>query len=595
MMALFQLNRLASPLDEQQLVTLKTALTDLSSSQMAWVSGYLAGLGAAGAPAPVPTRDSATGLTILYGSQTGNARSVAEQLGGQALAMGLGARVVSATDFRPRGLSKERVLLLVVSTQGEGEPPESALELHAFLNGKRAPRLEQLRYAVLGLGDSSYEFFCQAAVAFDERLAELGARRLESLRCCDLVYETDANAWSSNALEAVSELTRERGAEVVAFPGVRLGAATRSRKDHPYIATLLENRRITTNDSASDVHHLALAIDPRALSYEPGDSLGVWFRNDPGLVDEILAACALDGDSSVVLNGKALALRRALSERLELTQLHPTVAAGWGQLVGSEALQDLSKDACALRTYSAERQFIDLLAEHPGRVDAASVAGLLRPLQPRLYSIASSQAEYEDEVHLTVCALHYPARGRVHKGAASGYLCERLGEEEPLQVYVVENPVFRLPDDGDVPVIMVGAGTGVAPFRAFLQQRGANGDAGRNWLIFGNRHFQRDFLYQLEWQAQRKAGLLDKVSLAFSRDTQDKRYVQHRLKEQGAEIYRWLQEGAHFYLCGSTGMGREVQEALVDLVAREACLSEEAARDSIENLRREGRYQRDLY
>jgi sulfite reductase (NADPH) flavoprotein alpha-component len=595
-MALSRLNALASPLDDQQLVDLQRVLTDLSSEQVAWVSGYLAGLGGGLAPAAASQTAMPRRLTILYGSQTGNARSVADSLGERALAQGFDAGVLSMADFKPRDLAKELAILVVVSTQGEGEPPESALDLYSFLNGKRAQRLEDLRYAVLGLGDSSYELFCQAAVDFDERLAALGAQRLAPLQCCDIVYEEEAKSWSAKVLARVGDLMTERGAEIVALPGVRLGSAAKYDKDTPYVATLLEKHCITTDDAVAVVSHVVLRIDPAALRFEPGDSLGVRFRNSSELIDEILAATGADGAESVVLaSGEPMDLRRALSERLELTQLHPAVAEAWAYLVGSERLKELSKDAAELRAYAGERQLIDLLADYPGRVDAASLAGLLHPLRPRLYSIASSQAEIEDEVHLTVSRVSYEAHGRAHSGAASGYLSERLAEEDPLDIYVVENPAFRLPKDGNVPLILIGAGTGIAPYRAFLQQRAANGDRGRNWLIFGNRHFHRDFLYQLDWQAYRKGGLLDRVSLAFSRDGKDKRYVQHRLQEEGTEILRWLNDGAHVYVCGSTRMGQEVQGALVDLIGRGAGLDVEVAAEFLDNLRQEGRYRRDLY
>jgi len=594
-MALSQLNALASPLDEQQLVNLQSVLSGLSSEQVAWVGGYLAGLGATPMPCTASKTATSRALTVLYGSQTGNARSVADSLGASALAQGLDARVLSMADYKPRDLVKERALLIVVSTQGEGEPPESALELHAYLSGRRAPRLEDLRFAVLGLGDSSYEHFCQAAVDFDERLAALGAGRMVPLQRCDLVYEQEAGSWGDAVLKRVSEITTERGAEVVTLPGVRLGSVARYDKDAPYTATLLEKRRITTDDAVADVRHMALGIDPTDLRFEPGDSLGVRFRNAPELVDEILLATGADGGASIVLSGEAITLRQALAERLELAQLHPAVAKGWANLVHAERLKELAKDATELRAYVAEHRLVDLLKDYPGRVEAASFAELLNPLQPRLYSIASSQAEIEDEVHLTVSKVGYQARGRRWTGAASGYLSERLDEGDPLDVYVVENPAFRLPKDGNIPLIMIGAGTGIAPFRAFLQQRAANGDGGRNWLIFGNRHFHRDFLYQLDWQRYRKAGFLDRVSLAFSRDGAQKHYVQHRLRDEGAEIYRWLSAGAHVYVCGSTAMGQEVQRVFADLIAREAGLGPEAARGSVEKLRREGRYQRDLY
>lgn len=593
-MALSQLNTLTSPVDDRHLRALQTALADLSPTQIAWVSGYLAGISGVGASV-AEEAESAGRLTILYGSQTGNARSVAELLGERAKESGLEAQAISMGDYNPRKLAGERWVLLVVSTHGEGEPPESAYGLHAFLHSKRAPRLEQLHYAVLGLGDSSYEQFCRAAADFDARLAELGGQRLMPRRCCDVDYQADAKLWSVTALDKVTDLTSKRQADVVTLPGVRLDHTPSPGKDNPYATTLHENRQVTSDDAVGDVRHLVLATDPRVLRYSPGDSLGVWFRNDPSLADAVLAAVKVGGETPISLGGQTLGLREALIERLELTQLHPAVVRGWSELAGADALKGLAADDARLRAYARARQFIDLLAEYPARPDADVLASLLQPLQPRLYSIASSQAEFEDEVHIAVSVVQYHAHGRDHLGGASGFLAKRLAEDEALDVYVAESPAFRLPEDGNTPLIMIGAGTGVAPYRAFLQQRAANGDKGPSWLVFGNRHFHRDFLYQLDWQAQRKAGLLTRVSLAFSRDSAEKVYVQHRLQEQSAELYRWLQDGAHVYVCGATAMGQGVHRALLDAVTREAGLTEAATQEYIENLRREGRYHRDLY
>ncbi|WP_296804947.1 assimilatory sulfite reductase (NADPH) flavoprotein subunit [Thiocapsa sp.] len=599
-MALSQLNALTSPVDDHQLRALQVALKDMSPTQIAWVSGYLAGIGGRGPTAPAEPKAVET-ITILYGSQTGNAKAVAEQLGSQALGQGMDVRVISMGDFSPRKLTKERWVLLVVSTHGEGEPPESAFALHAFVQDQGAVRLEQLRYAVLGLGDSSYEHFCRTAVDFDRRLAELGAQRILPLQCCDLDYRPDTERWSTDALNRLNAIAPRRAGNVVAMPGLRShqeqsqNQARPYDKDNPYPATLLENRRITTPDAVADVRHLALAIDPGALHYRPGDALGVWVKNDPALADAILAGVGLEGETRIRLGDEEIDLRRALIERLELTQLHPTTVRAWSERSCTPELKALATDAATLRAYSGERQLIDLVSDHPAPIDAPALVALLRPLQPRLYSIASSQAEYEDEVHLTVSVVRYQAHGRDHLGAASGFLSERLGRNEAVRVYLAENDAFRLPDDGNTPLIMIGSGTGVAPYRAFLQQRAANGDGGRNWLIFGNRHFHRDFLYQLDWQAHRKAGRLDRVSLAFSRDGAQKLYVQQRLREEGMEILRWIDAGAHLYVCGATVMGQAVDRALVDIFTTEAGLDPDAAQACVDTLRREARYHRDLY
>uniref|UniRef100_P52674 Sulfite reductase [NADPH] flavoprotein alpha-component n=1 Tax=Thiocapsa roseopersicina TaxID=1058 RepID=CYSJ_THIRO len=506
-MVLSQLNGLTSPLDERHVHALQIALKGMTPTQLAWVSGYLAGIG--GGPLRMPTEPKAVErITILFGSQTGNAKAVAEQLGARASEQGMDARVISMGDFNPRKLSKEQWVLIVVSTHGEGEPPENAYALHAFIQDQGAGRLEQLPFAVLGLGDSSYEHFCRTAVDFDRRLAELGAQRILPLQCCALDYRSDTERWSSDALNRLSALAPRKASNVVAMPTLRSHQDLRSHqeqsrnrarpydKDNPYTATLLENRRITTLDAVSDVRHLALAIEPDAMHYRPGDALGVWVENDPSLADTILAGVGIDGAARIELGDEELDLRHALIERLELTQLHPTTVRGWSRASGRTGAED---------------------------------AG------------------------------------------------ERLEREEQTRIYLAGNDAFRLPDAGDTPLIMIGAGTGVAPYRAFLQQRAANGHPGRNWLIFGNRHFHRDFLYQLDWQAHRKAGRLDRVSLAFSRDGAEKPYVQQRLREEGKEILRWLDAGAHLYVCGATAMGQAVDHALVEIFTIEAGLDPDCA------------------
>lgn len=602
------------PLPAPQLTALDAALRGLSPTQLAWVSGYLAGLAQAGAPATsesppgAPARDPTPTVTILHGSQTGNAKAVAERLGVSAGERGLAVRTLSMADLSPRRLAKESLVLMVVSTHGEGEPPETAYALHQFLLAADAPRLPGLRYAVLGLGDSSYEHFCRTAVEFDRRLAELGAERLLPLQCCDLDYQPVCERWTDDAL---SRLTVVIGRRDDARPAS--GTATWSRpngesanptgpaagppndlaasRDHPLPATLLENRRITTPEAVADVRHLALGIDPERLTWQPGDALGVWFRNDPGLVDAVLAETRLDGAAAVTLDGRDCDLRTALSDHLELTLLHPTTARAWLTLDGTEP-----PAAAELRTWAAARQFIDLLVAHPRRTDADGLVRLLRPLTPRLYSIASSQVATEDEVHLTVSVVRWQGHGRDHLGGASGFLAGRLGSGGEVPVYVAPNEAFRLPADDSTPIVMIGAGTGVAPYRAFLQQRAATGGTGRNWLIFGNRHFHRDFLYQLDWQAFRKAGLLERVSLAFSRDgAGDRPYVQQRVREAGRELLDWLEAGAHLYVCGGTAMGAAVQQALLDLLTAEAGLTPADAADRLDRLRREARYHRDLY
>ena len=598
-MALSQLQALANPLDNQQLQRLQSALEGMSTVQLAWVGGYLAGLGSQ-PPQPLTETVARQPITILVGSESGNGRTIAGVLVERAASRGFEVRLVSMDDYQIRDLVKERVVLIVVSTHGEGDPPETARDLHSYLHSKRAPKLDKLKYAVLGLGDSSYQHFCQTAKDFDERLHQLGGERLLARVECDVEYQQPSDEWAEKTLSLlkahIPAQTPKQAPKVVPLTTV---ATEKSQaqygRDNPYRARLLENRRITGRGAVGDVRHLILSIDPEAIRYTPGDALGIWFRNDPMLVDEILSEAGLQGDARITYKVKESSLSDALLSHYELTRLHPALIRGWAALAQNDELSAIAADQVRLWDYIQQHQVIDLVSHYPAHPSAADFAGLLRPLQPRLYSISSSQAEFADEIHLTLCLLQYQACGRDYQGGASGFLAERLREDETLDVYLVENPCFRLPGNGETPIIMIGAGTGVAPYRAFMQQRAINGDQGANWLIFGNRYFHNDFLYQTEWQKHRKAGLLDRIDLAFSRDRRDKVYVQHQLRQNGSELYRWLEEGAHLYLCGASAMGAEVNQALIDVVSEHSGQSPAGAEEYLEALRRQGRFQQDLY
>jgi sulfite reductase (NADPH) flavoprotein alpha-component len=465
--------------------------------------------------------------------------------------------------------------------------------LFKYLRGKRAPQLENLKYAVFGLGDSSYEQFCQAARDLDELLSCQGAEALIERVEADVDFQQPSASWQGEILQTLEKLQPSEQATII--PLQRQPARVRHDRNNPFQAGLLERRRITTADAACNVQHIVLEIDPGVVGYRPGDALGLFFRNDSALVEEILSLTGLAGATPVSLNGESLSLAEALGQRLELTQLHPNVVKAWAALEGESGLSALIQDNEQLRTFIRDRQFVDLPQHYPAGVDAQGLVELLHAQQPRLYSIASSQAACGDEIHLTVAALHYRGHGRDHLGGASGYLTQRIAEGDRLGVYVVENPSFKLPLSSDAPVIMVGAGTGIAPYRAFLQEREVLGAAGKNWLVFGNRHFHRDFLYQSDWLNYRKAGLLARISLAFSRDYGERAYVQAKLYEERAELFRWLQAGAHLYVCGGVEMAQGVHQSLLAMVQDQGGLQEEAAVEYIESLREQGRYQRDVY
>lgn len=593
----------ASPLSEQQVSQLQGLISQLNPIQQAWVSGYLAAsaqLAAQGSVVPAQAAAAAS-LTILFGSQTGNARHVAEALAKQAQGKGITAKVVDMAEYKTSQLKNEQYLVIVTSTYGEGEPPENAIGLHNFLFSKKAPKLTGLKYAVLGLGDTSYEFFCKTAQDFDSRLTELGAVSVQARADLDVDYQAQADSWSTEVitkLEPELKASAAPSAQVIAWPGndTTAGSVSQYNKQNPFAAELYTNQKITGRDSTKDVRHIEISLAGSGLSYQPGDALGVYFTNDEALVRELLLLTAIARDTPVTLGAETLTIEQALTEQLELTQSYPAFAEKYAAATGNTALADLAADKTALRAYLNERQIIDIVRDHPGLLSAQQLADALRKQQPRLYSIASSQAEVEDEVHLTVAVVRYDAYGQPHLGGASGFLAERLAEGEKVKVFVEHNNNFRLPQSDDTPVIMIGPGTGIAPFRAFLQERDARGASGKNWLFFGNPHFTHDFLYQLELQSYLKRGVLSKLDVAFSRDQAAKVYVQDKLRKHGAEVWQWLQEGAHLYICGDANrMAKDVQQALIDIVQQYGGKTADEAQHYLDELRVAKRYQKDVY
>ncbi|MCU8012821.1 assimilatory sulfite reductase (NADPH) flavoprotein subunit [Shewanella sp. SM74] len=599
-MLLKELSSLASPLSQGQVDKLKQLTSELSAVQLAWVSGYLAATANAGQLAPVAQAQTAQTVTILYGSQTGNGRGVAKALADKAQAQGYAVNLASMGEYNVRQLKQEAVLLLVVSTHGEGEAPDDAIELHKFLASKRAPKLDNLHYSVLALGDSSYEFFCQTGKDFDARLAALGAKSLLPLIECDVDYEAAAGQWHADVLEAVKPLIETSSASVVSIGTAKAIGESEFTKQNPYSAEVLVSQKITGRGSDRDVRHVEIDLGDSGLTYQAGDALGVWFSNNEVLVDEVLAGLSLVADELVTLGTESLSLKQALVDKKELTQLYPGLVKAWAELSGSAELLALSEDKEQVRHFILKHQFADLVTQYPlsnnsVTLNAAKLLELLRPLTPRLYSIASSQSEVETEVHLTVALVEDERHGSARFGGASHFLASAQ-EGTQVKVYVESNKHFRLPENPETPVIMVGPGTGVAPFRAFMQERVAQGIQGDSWLFFGNPHFEQDFLYQTEWQQYLKNGDLSRIDVAFSRDQAHKIYVQHRIKEQGQALWQWLQNGAHLYICGDAErMAKDVHQALIEVAVEVGGLNTEAAEAYFETLRSDKRYQKDVY
>lgn len=592
------------PLTQEQLTRLQAATTDLSSTQLAWLSGYFWGVinqqgGVnipASAPAPVAEQQAAS-VTLISASQTGNARRVSEQLRDDLLAAGLAVNLVNAGDYKFKQIAQEKLLVIISSTQGEGEPPEEAVALHKYLFSKKAPRLENTAFAVFGLGDTSYEFYCQAAKDFDSKLAALGAERLVDLGQADVEFQPTAQVWRENL---VARLKARVPADA---PSATPAGAASEQVEHskytkasPLTANLSVNQKITGRDSDKDIRHIEIDLGDSGLTYQPGDALGVWYQNSASLVQELLELLWLSGDETVEVGGESLSLREALRSHFELTVNTAQIAEQYGQLSQNAQLIEWASEKGALQAYAERTPIVDMIRFAPTELRPEQLIGLLRPLTPRLYSIASSQAETENEVHLTLGVVRFEVEGRARTGGASGFLADGLEEDGEVRVFVEHNDNFRLPSNPETPVIMIGPGTGIAPFRAFMQQRDSEGAGGKNWLFFGNPHFTEDFLYQVEWQKYVKDGLLTHIDLAWSRDQAHKIYVQDKLREKGAELWRWLQEGAHIYVCGDASrMAKDVEQALLEVVATHGGMDLEAADEFLSELRVERRYQRDVY
>ena len=612
-------------LDEAQL---RQLTADLSAHQLLWLSGYFYGQATGGAQAaPVSAVAAKAGaseaqkLTILYGSHTGNGKKIAQQAAEAAKQRGLTAEVRDMNDYPARRLAQEQHLLVIVSTHGEGEPPIAAEELHQFLHGPRAPKLPQLRFAVLALGDRSYLHFCQTGREFDQRLADLGGTRLLDRAEADVDYQPVASQWIAAALEkiagavpvaAVPPATVAPAAEATAAAWATSvfadTAATATdqfthspnlsfTRENPWPARVLESIQLNGRGSNKETYHLELDLAGSGLRFAPGDALAVRAINHDPLVEEVLRAARLSDSAPVQLGAESLPLAAALASRRELTVLTRDVLERYATLAPHAELHGLLADTTRLQPYLYGRDVADLLTDFPtDQLTAQILADTLRPLPSRAYSIASSLLAHPDEVHLTVGAVRYEAHGRRKQGVCSSFLADRVAVGDEVRVFVEHNEYFKLPQNPATDIIMVGAGTGVAPFRAFVAERVELGATGRNWLLFGNPHFTTDFLYQAEWQQHLKRGGLARLDVAFSRDQAEKIYVQARLLENSREVFGWLENGAQLYVCGDKNrLSGAVQAALAQVVQREAGLSAEDATAYVKNLRKQRRYLEDVY
>ncbi|MEK3708152.1 assimilatory sulfite reductase (NADPH) flavoprotein subunit [Paenibacillus sp. FSL R7-0198] len=604
-----------SPFNQEQVELLNRLIPTLTDGQRTWLSGYIAAIQASAtiaAPANLVQAAPTTGIapvsappvsrevTVLFGSQTGNSSGLSKKLAKKLEEQGLQVTLSSMGDFKPNGLKKIENLLIIVSTHGEGEPPDNAIPLHEFLNSKRAPKLEGLRYSVLALGDTSYEFFCQTGKDFDKRLQELGGTALVPRVDCDVDFDEPAAEWMNEVLASLSSTSAAASTVTTeAVTAALSGGESEYDRTNPFKAEVLENLNLNGRGSDRETRHIELSLEGSSLDYEPGDSLGVFPENHPRLVDELIAAMGWNADERVTVNknGDQASVHEALLRYFEITAVTKPVVEQLAKLNPGSGLTALLADDSEFRTVMNSCDLLDLVQDYNLKgIPAAEFVAVLRKIPARLYSIASSSKSFPDEVHLTVRTVRYEARGRERYGVCSVHLAERIEAGDTLPVYIQHNPNFKLPENPDTPIIMVGPGTGVAPFRSFLGEREETGAEGKTWLFYGDQHFSTDFLYQTEWQRWLKDGVLTKMDVAFSRDTEQKVYVQHRMLEHSKELYQWLQEGASVYICGDEKkMAHDVHAALTTILEQEGGLSPEQASEYLTRLQQEKRYQRDVY
>ena len=567
--------------------------------QRLWLNGYMAGLlagkdyvrrDAAATPA-----GPAVPLMVLFGSQTGTAQNLAKRIAKEAAPRGFNARVVDAAEHASVDWKKEANLLVVTSTYGDGDMPDNAQNFWDWLKSDAAAAVSHLNFSVLALGDTNYEQFCAAGKKIDARLAELGAKRVHPLFDCDLDYEGKAKEWASGVFGALAPRAENTAAPVETETAPSPTKAF--SKTNPFPARLLANRKLNGDGSQKETRHFEISLAGSHLVYEAGDALGVCPRNCSDLVADILTALGCDGEEAVAAAGKEMPLRKALSDFYDVNRPSPELLKYFGErnadiktLLDADRKDDLKK-------WLWGRGVVDLLLGQSGvKFSAREFAALLKPLAPRLYSISSSPKAHAGQVHLTVNIVRYESLGRARKGVASTFLADRVGSDAPVPVYIQTSHGFRLPSQGDVPVIMVGPGTGVAPFRAFLHERQAAGARGRNWLFFGEQRAATDFYYRDELEKMLSDRHLSHLSTAFSRDQKEKIYVQHRMLENAAELWSWLEAGAHFYVCGDASrMAKDVDDALHKIVETAGGKSTDDAKAYVARLKTERRYQRDVY
>jgi sulfite reductase (NADPH) flavoprotein alpha-component len=575
-----------APFAAEEIDLLNRVVGPANALQRTWLAGFLAGVeSVSGQAQPAAPARPAEPLTIIYASESGNCEKLANDLAKAARKNGLKPTLIDMADLDLAQLGAAKRLVVIAATWGEGEPPARATRAYGELMGEGAPRLDGVEYGVLALGDTAYAEFCAIGKKIDERLAALGAKRVVERVDCDLDFAQPATVWIGDALKVLTPPDADRGQGIGQVIEVDFGKPAAAPNTDIVEAEISEHVNLNSSRSNKETIHLVLAFEGGAPAYEPGDSLDIYPENDPAYVDELLKLAGLAGDDK---------LRTELIKSRDVITLSLKTVETYAAQTGHQYVKALIADGQA-KEWIVGRQLIDLIAMFPIALTPDHLRAVTRSLAPRAYSIASSRREVGEEAHLLISAVRYETHGRARKGVASNYVAERLKRGARVRVKLKPNKHFALPA-ADKDIIMVGPGTGVAPFRAFVQERRATAASGRSWLFFGDRQFTHDFLYQLDWQEALKDGALTRMDVAFSRDTPEKIYVQHKMWEQRRELIEWLEGGAHFYVCGDAkAMAKDVRATLVRAYADVKALPPEAAEQAVASLERDKRYLQDTY
>lgn len=624
-----QLNQTNTPFNEEQLALINQLLPMLTPEQQHWLSGYLLN------PATTSVSDNKTdiqeneaGITetetststdqsvsepvsastepldvhVLYGTETGNAEEIAETFETKLKSQNLNVHLWDMDDFPRDSLPEVEHLFIICSTQGVGEPPINALDLYDYLHGDDAPQLDQVNFAVLALGDQDFPDFCQAGKDFDHILGQLGANRVADRVDCDFDYEETAEQWITNMLELLTQASSNTNEET---PSVENEDVTIEEpqapysKSNPFQAEVLKNTILTQPEASREVRHLEISLEGYREAYEPGDSLVVIPQNDPVLVNQLIDALNWDAETPIQMNDSdsMRSLKEALTHDFEIAKLTPVLMKNAAELLGNPMLNANIQKSEWVQNYIYGKDVIDLIRDFtPVALEPNMLPQLLRKLPPREYSIASSNKINPNSVHITVRVVKYEAHRRERFGVCSVQLADRTSVGDKLPVYLKKNPNFKFTYDTETPVIMIGAGTGIAPYRAYLQERAYLNLKGEQWLIFGNQNYHHDFLYKDDLEQWLEEGVLSKLDLAFSRETENKIYVQHRIEENSAEFYKWIQAGATIYLCGNKDeMASGVHESLIKVLIKEGNMDETEAEAYLTEMIKNQRYQRDVY